>query len=202
MADALNATRRAGDGRIALPDAAGDRTDFDARFVEPLRVVALRGAGDGIDAIRATLSAEGGVLPDPGQFSGTDPFVLWSKPAEWLLIGTSDALADRALRELAPRRHPTACAIDQTAGVVALELEGGAVEAVLSRLVDPRAIPREPGRGTRARLGDIAVTMLRVASERTWLIAERSVEAYLVDWLRYAATNARDAEETTGPGSI
>ena len=196
MADALTAARRAGDGRIAVPDTGGsrDRTEpLRARFIEPLRAIALRGIGEGIDTIRATLSTHGAVLPDPAQFSGSDPFVLWRNPTEWVLIATSDALADQVLRELAPGRHARACAFDQSPGAVAIELEGSAVESVLSRLVDASAIPRAPGRGTRARLGDIAVTMLRVGSGRMWLIADRSVEDYLVDWIGYAAANARDA---------
>ena len=195
MADALIATRRAGDRHLALSEAGGvrDRMDLRMRFVEPLRVVTLRSIGDGIETIRSALSAQGVALPDPLQFSGSSPFVLWRSPTEWLLIATSDAPADQVLRELAPGRHATACAIDQSPGVIAIELEGGTIESVMSRLVDASAIPREPGCGTRARLGDIAVTMLRVASTHLWLIADHSVEGYLVDWIAYAAANARDA---------
>jgi heterotetrameric sarcosine oxidase gamma subunit len=193
MAEPLPSPRREGDGRIVLPAGVDATAGVRAQFVEPLRVVALRAIGDGIDSLRDALSAHKLALAEPGRFAGDDPAVLWRSPTEWLLVATSDPVADDVLRALTPGRHRAACAIDQSAGVATVALEGEAIDALLSRLIDANAIPREAGHGTRARLGDIAVTIVRRAQDRAWLVADRSVEGYLTDWIAYAAANVRDA---------
>ena len=191
MAEPLHPARREGDGTIALRPRADGPAALSARFIEPLRVVSLRGVADssGPHPIAGALSAHALALPEPGYFAGVDPAVLWRSPTEWLLVASSDPVPDAVLRALMPGRHALACALDQSAGVIGIALDGEPVDALLSRLVDASAIPREPGHGTRARLGDIAVTILRPAADRAWLIAERGVEDYLVEWIAYAAAN-------------
>lgn len=75
-----------------------------------------------------------------------------------------------------------------SAGGIAFELEGAAagLEALLSRLIDASAIPRVRGHGTRARLGDVAVSVLRLAEDHVWLLADRSHDRYLALWLARA----------------
>jgi heterotetrameric sarcosine oxidase gamma subunit len=191
VGDALIVARRSGD--IALLAGDTGATALRARFVE-LRAVTLRGTGEGIDSIHGALSAQALTLADPGRFAGADPCVLWRSPTEWTLFATSDLPADAVLRELAPGRFATACAIDQSAGLVAIELDGSGIASLLPRLIDASAVPRATGHGARARLGDIAVTILRIDDARAWLLAERSAEDYLLQWIAYAAANARDSE--------
>lgn len=186
----LASTRPLGDRADRLPAATAD---LDVRVVEPLRVLSLR-HHDAPHTIEAACSNIGlPPLPGAGHFSGEDPVLLWRQPREWLFIGSSVAAAGRAdalLAALAPGQDPLACAVDQSAGTVALALRGPKLDMLLSRLLDAGAIPRTPGEGTRARLADIAVIVLRREPDCVWLLADRANDHYLADWLAYAALAA------------
>ncbi len=157
-------------------------------MIAPLRVVALRHIGVGHEAIASALAAHGlPPLPNAGRFAGNDPFVLWRNPGESLLISLSSDVADLMLRELAPGRASSACAIDLSDGIVCLELRGSALHDLLSRLIDASAIPQRTGDGTQARLGEIAVSIIRRADDCAWLLADRSVAHYVADWVAYAS---------------
>jgi sarcosine oxidase gamma subunit len=79
-----------------------------------------------------------------------------------------------------------ACAVDQTDGVLALELQGPQLDDLLLRLVDSRSLPLSPGTASRARVADIAVTLVRLESDRLWMLAERAQAHYLMNWLQHA----------------
>jgi len=50
----------------------------------------------------------------------------------------------------------------------------------------PQRIAALPGQATRARCADLAVVLLRLQAQRAWLLVERPVADYLLDWLRLA----------------
>jgi sarcosine oxidase gamma subunit len=79
-----------------------------------------------------------------------------------------------------------ACAVDQTDGVLVLELQGQQLDDLLLRLVDSRSLPRSPGTAFRARLADITITLVRHESDRLWMLAERPQAHYLMNWLNHA----------------
>jgi hypothetical protein len=60
------------------------------------------------------------------------------------------------------------------------------VDELLQRLVDSHSLPMTLGSAIRARLADIAVTLVRQGPDRIWLLADRSHEQYLASWLAYA----------------
>jgi len=183
---------QAGDWAALLP-AIGPGLEW--RVIEPLRVVALRHLPGGTAAVEAAAARAGlPSLPSAGAFCGADPLVVWRQPREWVLVSTADAAADGLLAALKPGAQALAVAVDQSAGSVGIELRGPQVDAVLARLVDASAVPREPGHGTRARLADIAVTMLRLAPSTLWLIADHANDRYLADWLAYASQAVQSAE--------
>ena len=158
------------------------------RVVEPLRVVALRHLPGGTPAVSGALQTQGfAALPGAGQFVGSDPCLMWLKPTEWLLIGTTDAVADGLLASLAPGCHSLACAVDQSSGGILFELQGAGLPSLLPRLVDSTAVPQAAQQGSRCRLGDVAVMLLRHAADRAWLLADRSNGDYIAQWLRDAA---------------
>jgi sarcosine oxidase gamma subunit len=70
---------------------------------------------------------------------------------------------------------------------------------LLQRLVDSHSLPMTPGSATRVRLADIAVTLVRQAPERIWLLVDRCHAHYLANWLNYAgeAIAAAPAAPTT-----
>jgi sarcosine oxidase gamma subunit len=80
---------------------------------------------------------------------------------------------------------PLACAVDQSDGVLALELQGQQLDDLLLRLVDSRSLPRSPGTAFRARLADITITLVRHESDRLWMLAERPQAHYLMNWLNH-----------------
>jgi sarcosine oxidase gamma subunit len=81
---------------------------------------------------------------------------------------------------------PLACAVDQTDGVLALELQGPQLDDLLLRLVDSHSLPRSPSTASRARLADITITLVRHESDRLWMLAERPQAHYLMNWLKHA----------------
>jgi len=165
-------------------------TDFNAgpvsvREIETLVVVALRHLPEAADTLVTTLQTVGiSAAPNPGQVLGQNPWALWRSPSEVILLATHRNHADSAAAAMVDT--PLACAVDQTDGVLALELQGQQLDDLLLRLVDSRSLPRLPGTSTQARLVDISITLVRHESDRLWLLAERPQAEYLVNWLKHA----------------
>ena len=168
--------------------------EFDAgpvavRRIEPLSVIALRHLPGAGESLAAALRAAGvGGLPSPGRALGNGQSqgttALWRSPSEVVLLATERAAADAAMAALAA--DALACAVDQSDGTLALELQGPRVDELLHRLVDSHSLPMTLGSAVRVRLADIAVTLVRRDHERIWLLADRSHEHYLASWLAYA----------------
>ena len=168
--------------------------EFDAgpvavRCIDPLAVVALRHLPGGGEALAAALrAADVPDIPAPGQAPGHGPspgsWALWRSPSEVMLLCVDRAAADAARAALAA--EALACAVDQTDGTQALELQGPRVDELLQRLVDSQSLPVAPGGAARARLADIAVTLLRLRPDTLWLLADRSQAHYLASWLAHA----------------
>ena len=185
--------------------------EFDAgpvavRRIEPLAVIALRHLPGAGEALAAALRAAGVVaVPLPGQVlgpgqdqsPGQGSAALWHSPSQVTLLAGHRAAADAAMAALA--NAALACAVDQSEGTLALELHGPQVDALLQRLVDSHSLPMTSGSATRVRLADIAVTLVRQAPERIWLLADRCHAHYLANWLSYAgeAMAAASAAPTT-----
>ena len=172
---------------MAMPEF--DAGPVAARRIEPLAVVALRHLPGGGEALAAALRAAGVTdIPAPGQALGDGPsprtWALWRSPSELTLLALERPSADAAMAALAA--DALACAVDQTDGTLALELRGPRVDDLLRRLVDSHSLPAAPGRAVRARLADIAVTLLRLRRDTLWLLADRSHAHYLASWLAYA----------------
>jgi len=172
------------------------------RRIEPLAVIALRHLPGAGEALAAALRAAGvAAVPLPGQMlgPGQDPgsAALWRSPSEVTLLAGHRAAADAAMAALG--NAALACAVDQSDGTLALDLQGPQVDALLQRLVDSHSLPMTPGSATRVRWADIAVTLVRQAPERIWLLADRCHEHYLANWLNCAgeAIAAPPAAPTT-----
>lgn len=172
--------------------------EFDAgpvavRRIEPLAVIALRHLPGAGEALTAALRAAGFQdVPAPGQALGNGQsqgqgiaaVALWRSPSEVTLLAFERATAEAAMAALAA--DALACAVDQTDGTLALELHGPRLDDLLCRLVDSQALPAAPGRAVRARLVDIAVTLVRQQADSVWLLADRSHAHYLASWLSHA----------------
>ena len=189
-ANELHALGRAriGDLGRLLPTSSPALT---VQLVEPLYVLSMRLLAGGGDAIaKAAASAGIPLLPSPGHFAGDDPLVLWRNPSELMLVTGRRSALERVLLELAPASGVLAYAVDQSDGLIALELKGPALDDVLPRLMDASAVPLESGQGTRARMAEIAVIAIRLGPQCAWLIADRANDQYLADWVAYAAEAA------------
>jgi sarcosine oxidase gamma subunit len=175
---------RIGDLGTLLP---GSSPALTVRLVEPLYVLSMRWLPGGGDAVAGAV-AHAGIpsLPSPGRFTGDDPFVLWRNPTDLMFITGRPGVSERVLLELAPTHGSLAYAVDQSDGLIALELEGPALDEVLPRLMDASAVPLEPGHGTRTRMAEIAVIAVRLAPKRAWILADRAHDRYLAQWVAYA----------------
>ncbi len=164
-------------------------TDFNAgavsvRKIETLVVVSLRHLPEAVDTLLTALRAVGiSAAPNPGQVLGQNPWALWRSPSEVILLTTHRNLADAAMATMIGTS--LACAVDQTDGVLALELKGQQLDDLLLRLVDSRSLPRLPGASSQARLVDISITLVRHESDRLWILSERPQADYLMNWLQH-----------------
>ena len=174
-----------GDLRAAMPPASPELT---VRVVEGLNVLALRHLAGGASAVEAALADHKLTpLPAPGACHGSDPWLLWNGPAEFLLLTSHRALAQGVLQLLPPGREPLACALDQSPGCLTLELQGPGIEELLPRLLNASAIPRQVGQAGRTRLMDIGAVVLRKDHDCIWLVVDQSHGPYAAQWITYAA---------------
>ncbi len=192
---ALQANDPTAELQALLPTAGGPAS---VRVVAGLRVVALRHLPGGEAALAAALSAQGiSTLPQPGVSQGANPWLVWTRPSEMLLITTNGAVADALLRALPPDAQRPAYALDQSAGHVAfelIELSGPALNVVLSRWLDASAIPQRPGQATRARFMDVAVVCLRTQADVAWLMFDASHGRYAAQWISHGLQTAGEAD--------
>jgi len=164
-------------------------TDFNAgpvsvRKMETLVVIALRHLPEADAALVTALRAVGiSAAPVPGQVLGHNPWAIWRSPSEVILLATHREHTDAAVAAMIDTS--IACAVDQSYGVFGLELQGPQLDDLLLRLVDSRSMPRSRGTASRARLADIAITLVRHESDRLWMLAERPQAHYLMNWLNH-----------------
>lgn len=171
-------------GLLCDAAAAADR-QVQLRVVAPLHVLSVRTLAPPDAPWAEALPAL--ALPTPGRYTGEALRVAWLGPREYLVVTQDTAAAAGLLAALQPGRQALSCALDCSAGTVTVELDGPAAAALLARLIDAASLPALPGCATRARCMDIAVTLLRLSPQRFWLLAERSHEDYLAEWLFDAA---------------
>jgi heterotetrameric sarcosine oxidase gamma subunit len=159
------------------------------RAVEPMHVLSLRHLpGGGLHVLTEAVAAQGlPVAPGPGRCCGIDPLLIWRSPNEVLLLTQDAALAAAVRAALRPAPGALAVALDLSAGSLVVELHGGGVDALLTRLVDAQAIPRDPGQAWRSRLADIAAVVWRAAPDRAGMLVDRSNAHYLARWMSYVA---------------
>lgn len=157
-----------------------------------LRVLVFRHLAGGAAGTDEVLAAHGlPALPAPGICLGNDPWQVWTGPTESLLLTSDDDLADGVVAALRPGCLGLACVLDQSAGWLAFDLLGAAVDDLLPRLLDASAIPGQAGRGWRARCIDIRTVAMRVASDRVLLVVERPHASYAAQWIGDACRAAQ-----------
>ena len=113
--------------------------------------------------------------PDPAPLTWQGP-LAWTGPNERLIIQEGDWDA-RTLERLPPGCH----ALDLSQGLAVFELSGPGAEALVRG--ETAAARFEPGFAARLRFADLAILMLVLDARRIRLLAERSVAAWLFDWL-------------------
>jgi len=186
MVDRLAASSPINAGlQAALPPITAALT---VRVIEGLRVLALRHLADGAAAIEVVVAAHDlAPLSKPGTFHGADPWLVWTGPAESLLLSSDGAVADDVLRALSPGRESLACAVCQSAGWVVFELLGTGVDHVMPRLLDASSIPRHAGQAVRARLMDISAVVMRLEPDRVLIAVDRTHGIYAAQWIAHSS---------------
>jgi len=159
-----------------------------ARHLVDARVANLRVTGDASMA-REELRPLSFDLPDAvGKFSGAGPWLVKRRPNELLAVGVDEQL--RPL--LVPHSLQHVVVIDLSHGQAVLEMtgEGPHLDRWLAGLVDARGIPSTAGAASRTRFIDVPIFLMRLASSRMLLVAERGVMPYVAEWLVHAHQGA------------
>lgn len=162
------------------------------QVVESMHVLSLRHLpGGGTSALSNVMAGHTppglARLPGPGCCCGIEPRLIWCSPNETLLLTKDTRLASALLAALRPAPGALACALDSSAGTLVVEMRGANVEALLSRLVDSQALPRNDGQASRVRLVDIAAVVWRDGPDRAGVLIDRANGHYLTRWLSYTA---------------
>lgn len=159
------------------------------QVVEPMQVISLRHLPGGGTAALSAVMAQHTLpeLPGPGRCSGIEPRLIWCSPGETLLLTKDARRALALLAALRPAPGALACALDSSAGTLVVGMRGDKVEALLSRLVDSHALPRDAGQVSRLRLVDIPAVIWRDGPDHAGLLVDRANAHYLARWLSHAA---------------
>lgn len=173
---------------VELLTAKGDHPG--AREITGLQVCSVRYLPGDSTASKAVAALGMAWSEVPGKLVGNDPFLAWRSPRESLLLSSSREPISQMLQALAPGQSASAIAIDMSEAFAVFELHGPQIDVWLSHLVDAMSVPREAGQSSRARLADVAVFLLRMASDRLWMLADRSISPYIGNWLAFSHEGA------------
>lgn len=148
-------------------------------------LVRLRVALAAADAARQCLEL---AAPLQARAAG-DCLSLWLGPDQWLLLqerAPADALLARIGATLADLRHH---AVDVSAAMQCVQLDGGAARTLLAMGSGVDWSPRgmRPGGCVRTRFARLAVVVHCTGEQAFDLYFDRSYRAYLDEWLRRAA---------------
>lgn len=94
------------------------------------------------------------------------------------------------LTAMAPGQTDSAVAANLSDAMVAIEVHGPFIDRWMAHLVDYAVLPREPGFCARGRMADVAVLLLRLQTDRLWLIVDRPIAAYVENWLAFSYEGA------------
>ncbi len=75
------------------------------------------------------------------------------------------------------------CVVDQTGGAWVLRASGKRVADLLSRLGGQGTHP-SLGQSKRCRLGDVAISVIRVEQDELLLVVDRMYAEHLMEWIR------------------
>jgi sarcosine oxidase gamma subunit len=175
-----------------LPIAAPGRPG--CREVAGLYIATVRHFPGDTTAAPALAAAGLPGLPPPRTLASADaqagPWLAWRGPQESLALSLDAAPLQALLRALEPGRSQPAMAAELSDALLTFELHGPHIDDWLAHLFDADAIPRHPGRASRARMVDVPALLLRLAPERLWLLGDRTIAAYLRNWLAFSHQGA------------
>jgi sarcosine oxidase gamma subunit len=169
---------------------AASATRPGARRIHGVTALSVRSLAGDTAAQRAVHKAGLPWVNLPGELAGADPIVAWRAPQELIVIGCKAGPLRALQHALAPGLHAAALAVDLSEAIAVIEMHGPALDEWLTHLVDASAVPREPGRVSRCRLADVPVMLLRLETDRLWLVVDRPLQRYISDWLAYAHDGA------------
>jgi sarcosine oxidase gamma subunit len=134
----------------------------------------------------AMVAVLGGPLPPPlgavrhDSEEGSAVVLAWRSPTETLVV-CHDA-ARVALIEHHAAGRADGCFVDQSGGIVPIQISGPRMVELLSRLVSVPAIP-QPGQALTARYAELGVTALCLRPGEIQLLVERCYVAHLMAWM-------------------
>jgi hypothetical protein len=123
-------------------------------------------------------------------FTGNDPYVAWRSPTEKLLLSCWGEPLALALAALAPGKYDTLVATDLSDALSVYELSGPQIDEWMAHLVDALSIPSLPGMCMRGRMADVAVFLIRLETEKLWLVSDSTIKPYVKNWLEFSFNGA------------
>jgi sarcosine oxidase subunit gamma len=157
---------------------------FDLRQIDDRSMVRLRVRPHGADAAARALQ----LPPQPLQWRDGDPAVCWLGPDQWLFTSDSKAAEDIAAhigRTLCDQLH---AATDVSSQLMCLALKGPAARTVLAMGcgIDMHPSAFKTGQCVRTNFANILLLIVAVEENRFDLYVDRSLAAYLSDWIANA----------------
>jgi hypothetical protein len=157
-----------------------------AQLLDEVGVLSVRMLADDTAAPQALERAGLPWVNVPGEWAGSDPFVVWRSPHERLVLGRRSEVLQAVRQALVPGLQASALAVDLSEAMAVTELLGPALDDWLAHLVDAHAIPRQPGLASGCRMADVPVLLLRLRADCVWLAVERPLLPHINHWLAFA----------------
>jgi hypothetical protein len=125
-----------------------------------------------------------------GRCAGRDPLIAWRSPSEKLIISTRDEELKAALSALEPGKSETMVATNLSEAFSVHELFGSHIDNWMSHLVDALSIPTHINTCSRTRMADIPILLIRMKSDKMWLLSDSAIEHYVNSWLTFSFSGA------------
>lgn len=159
------------------------RVDVDLKRLKQRAIISLRIFRNDVREARAVLQ-----LAEPRSMADGMVASLWLGPDHWLLVSDTTS-AERILRHCGNELSDSVYnAVDQSAAFTVFRLDGPGVRSLLGAGcgVDLRPESFAAGAVCRTRLAMIAAIIVAIGSEALEVYVDRSLGAYLQNWLEDA----------------
>ena len=159
--------------------------------VEGMRTLSLRHLANAGSILECELQRLGiDRLPNAGECLGRDPWLVWRRPSECLLLTSHDEVVERLLASLRLGAQALVCAVELTEALAILCIDGENAIKALASSADSHSIPAKSGHASTGRWDELSVTLARINAVTALMLVDRAVQHQALSLLQAQADAA------------